>query len=278
MNHVIVVGAGATGLGAAVALAERYRVLVIDRTPVTGGSAGWESPVIRRWTERARRIGVEFLLGAMALRWDRSRLLVAHVEGIRWIGGDELFVATGLRPSTASDARLHGHRLAGVVPATVALHLLEAREPLWRRPVLLGDGPWGYDIAAWVHSYNGEVAAVSNEPHGWVDAQYPSADWYEARGTTRIEAVRLHNGDEYADVPCDGLVLSGPAKPVRNIDGALGDSDACVTFVQPIRPWDAEQRVLAGHALAMTWCYEQSVDVPGFRSRSVTHGSRETPA
>ena len=122
----LVVGAGPSGLGCAATLARSHPVELVDRIPVAGGEAGWRSAEIRELRAEAESAGVRLLLGRAALRWQPGRLLVAGPGRIEWIPGSELFFAGGLRPGTAAELGITGDRPAGVLPATVALHLLDS--------------------------------------------------------------------------------------------------------------------------------------------------------
>ena len=138
----LVVGAGPTGLGCAAELATIHPVELIDRIPVPGGEAGWSAPEVTALVRDACRAGVRFRLGNTAVRWEAGRLLMAGPGRIGWLPGERLFYAGGLRPATAADLFITGDRPAGVLPATVARHLLIAQNRLWDRLAIIGDGPW----------------------------------------------------------------------------------------------------------------------------------------
>src|SRR5262249_52933543 len=127
----LVIGAGPTGLGCAAELVKVHPVELIDRIPVPGGEAGWSTPELTARVADARRRGVRFRLGTTAVRWEPGRLLVAGPGKIEWLPGERLFYAGGLRPATAADLFITGDRPAGVLPATVAHHLLAAQNRLW---------------------------------------------------------------------------------------------------------------------------------------------------
>lgn len=131
-GRVAVVGAGPSGLGCALALADSMPVTLIDRIPVVGGETGWRDPMMTDLARQALDRGVDMALGSAALRWDGERLLLAEPGRIGWLSASTLFYAGGLRPGTSCDLGITGDRPAGVVPATVALHLLETRVQLWQ--------------------------------------------------------------------------------------------------------------------------------------------------
>ena len=74
MAPFLVVGAGPSGLGCAWELARHGDVVVFDRIPVTGGSAGWSGPTMRRLTDLVTSRGVRLQLGQTAMRFDGATL------------------------------------------------------------------------------------------------------------------------------------------------------------------------------------------------------------
>ena len=147
MAPFLVVGAGPSGLGCAWELARHGDVVVFDRIPVTGGSAGWSGPTMRRLTDLVTSRGVRLQLGQTAMRFDGATLTVATPTGFQHIDGRQLIVAGGLRPATAANLCIEGDRPAGVHAATVAEHLLRTGVRLWHTVVILGDGPWSQPVA-----------------------------------------------------------------------------------------------------------------------------------
>ena len=83
MAPFLVVGAGPSGLGCAWELAGHGDVVVFDRIPVTGGSAGWTGPTMRRLTDRVTSRGVRLQLGQTAMRFDGAALTVATPTGFQ---------------------------------------------------------------------------------------------------------------------------------------------------------------------------------------------------
>jgi NADPH-dependent 2,4-dienoyl-CoA reductase/sulfur reductase-like enzyme len=143
---VIIVGAGLAGLSLAETLGKQLRVLLIDRIPTTGGILGYDHPIVKDTERRCSAAGVEFLLGTTALRWDSRRLLVAGPQGIHWLSARHLVYAGGNRPSTQAELGIAGNRLAGVLPATVAAHLLEIGVRLGNHIAILGSGDWATHV------------------------------------------------------------------------------------------------------------------------------------
>ena len=257
-TQFLVVGAGPTGLGCATALATNAAsVTVVDRIPVTGGSAGWDDPDVVRFTEAARRAGVRLLLGETALRWNGARLLVTGPGAIKQLPGTHLFFAGGLRPATAANLSIDGDRPAGVFPATVAEHLLDAGVKLWDTAVVVGDGPWAHNVALACRKLGTRVIAVAEtdhaEPPTWADEHRPRPDTITIVGRNRVNATRLRTSSGAIDVLCDAVVLAAAPRPNRNVSGALLDGDTGVTFLQPTQPHSPLDRYQAGRAAAQAW-------------------------
>jgi NADPH-dependent 2,4-dienoyl-CoA reductase/sulfur reductase-like enzyme len=256
-TRFLVVGAGPTGLGCATALAAYAPVTVIERIPVTGGTAGWDDPDVATFTQAVRKSDVRLLLGETALRWDGTHLLVAGPGTIRRLPGTHLFFAGGLRPAAAADLSIDGDRPAGIVPATVAEHLLQSGVKLWNTAVVLGNGPWAHHVGLACRKLGTRVIAVAEsdnvEPPAWADEHHPRPDTITVVGRERVSTLRMRTPAGELDVPCDGVVLAAAPRPSRNVDGALLDGDAGVTFLQPIRPHRPLDRYNAGRAVAQAW-------------------------
>lgn len=255
MTRCLVVGAGPTGLGCAAELALAHHVDLIDRIPVPGGEAGWESASIAGLVRRARRAGVRFRLGRSALRWEPGRLLIAGPDKIEWVPGSWLFYAGGLRPGMTADLGITGDRPAGVLPATVARHLLAADSGLWRRVAIIGDGPWAPAVAAQARGGGAQVIAILPSPGrpDWADEAVTAAGQIAICGGDRVRAVRVGNGPRSADVSCDAVVLAGSPRPNRNVTGALSDDSPGVVFVQPISAAGIAERSALGRQAARDW-------------------------
>jgi putative NAD(P)-binding protein len=252
---LLVVGAGPTGLGCAAELAAACPVELIDRVPVPGGEAGWAAPQITALVRAARRRGVRFRLGHAALRWEPGRLLLAGPGTIGWTRGERLFFAGGIRPATAADLLITGDRPAGVLPATVACHLLAAQSRLWARLAVIGDGPWAAAVADRARSGATTIVAItqSGEAPPWADEATTRAAQITIVGRRRVTAVRVLAGQQWTDIPCDGVVLAAGPRPNRNIAGAVADDSPGVTFVQPLRPASAAERGELGRQAAREW-------------------------
>jgi hypothetical protein len=231
------VGAGLSGLAAAAELAVDRPVTLVERLPAVGGGWGFEHPEVRRLAESCRAHGVEFHLGVCALRWDGARLLLVGPGIMRWLPADRLVFAGGTRPATAAELGIAGGRLAGVFPATVAHHLLDAGIVLGRRTVVLGTGDWADLVVPHLGSHGrvtviGGTAADEPPPPGirWLPDYRP----LRIRGMDRVNEVVVGNGRAEQVIGCDSVVLAGSPRPLRNVDGAIRDDAAGVRFVQSI--------------------------------------------
>ncbi len=249
---VVVVGAGPSGLGCAAVLAAQLPVVLIDRIPVPGGRAGWQSREIRGYVTRVSRLGTRMRLGETALRWDGRRLLLASPGHAGWLDAAGLVVACGLRPATLADWRVTGDRPAGVVPATEAEHLLQTGVRLWTTVVVVGDGPWAASVARSARRLGTWVIAVSDDA-GWADERHSRPKQWSITGRDRVTGIRLEGEAGATELRCDGVVLAGDPVPARNIDGAVLPGAAGVTFVQPLVPLDPVGRFHAAQDAARRW-------------------------
>jgi NADPH-dependent 2,4-dienoyl-CoA reductase/sulfur reductase-like enzyme len=238
MTRVVVVGAGVAGLTSAHALSAAADVMLVDRLPACGGVLPFDHRAIRELVRHAERAGVEFALGATATRWTGEQLLVAAPGAIRWEPASHLIYAGGSRPSTAAELRLSGlARLAGVLAAPVAVHLLEAGVRIGNNVVVIGSGDWAWRtidelahhrIRAVSVSLPNEAAPVARPPEhyaGWTPTS--------VSGKGRVGEVLIERQGATQRILCDALVLAARLRPLRNVDGAIEDNSS-TTFIQHI--------------------------------------------
>jgi len=248
---VVVVGAGLSGLAAAAELAPIRPVTLVERLPAAGGTWEFDHPAVIDLVEACQQRGVSWLLGASALRWTDGRLLVVGPGQASRLSAAHLVFAGGRRPATAAELRIAGGRLAGVFAETVAHHLLEAGVVLGRQTVVVGDADLSTSILAHL-ARHGDVSVVgasipsptTTDPAARVAHSTPVPlpkgvrSWPGFRvltitGTDRVSTVRIGDGRVEFDLACDCVILAGPTRPWRNVDGAVGDDSPGVTFVQP---------------------------------------------
>jgi len=264
MERIVVVGAGIAGLTVAAEIADVRAITLIDRLPAVGGECGFEHPVVRSLEAVCRDGGASFLLGTTALRWSGGRLLVAAPGSIRWLDADRLAFAGGCRPGTAAELRLAGSRLAGVVSATVAIHLLDAGVRLGRNPVLLGETDFAVEVAGRLRRTGTPVRVVAPDAAAtpaYADEWWPGWRGSRARGTGRVRELEIARGDRREWLACDAIILADGVRPLRNVEGALADPDPA-TFIQLAAPHVTVDDVVAfARAAALKL---KSVSAPGF--------------
>jgi len=233
LTAVAIVGAGLAGLVAAHDLAADHATIVIDRLPATGGVLGYEHRLVRAHQDRCRDAGVDFLLGTTALRWELPRLLVAGPRGIEWLGADWLLYAGGVRPAVQAEVGLLGPRLAGVLPAPVAIHLAEAGVRLGARICIVGSGDWAERSAEVLGARGSELIGISTDgAHpGFAGAHWVGWRATAVAGTGRVSSLTVSRDGIDCQIPCDCVVLAGDVRPLRNVDGAIVDGPR-VAFAQ----------------------------------------------
>lgn len=232
-----VVGAGIAGLAAAGQLAASASVTVLDRLPVPGGVLPFDTPAVRRLENLCRSAGVRWLLGTTALRWEPGRLLAAGPGGISWVEASHLVFAGGHRPATAAELPIAGPRLAGVLPAPVAIHLAEAKVVLGRHVVIVGTGDWADAARHAISGQRSEVTVVARQPVPGPAFPYDKliSGWTPAfvSGTGRVSALTLKRAGQQYTINCDAVILADSVRPLRNVEGAITGPAPGVTFVQP---------------------------------------------
>jgi NADPH-dependent 2,4-dienoyl-CoA reductase/sulfur reductase-like enzyme len=249
VGEVAVIGAGVAGLVVATELAGGHRVTVFDRVPVTGGVLGYRQPLVRELTAGATRAGVRFALGTGALRWRERQLLAAGPAGIAWSAADQVVVCTGYRPRTLAELGIAGPRLAGVLPVTAAVHLLEAGAVLGRRIAVLGGGWWARRLAELTGSHTAIVAIGDDEAAPTFAAEaWPSWQAVRLRGTDRVTGVFLEREGATELVSCDAVATAQVDMPYRNVDGALAAGTDGAWFVHPLEQTADQAAAEAGVA------------------------------
>jgi len=236
-DQVAVVGAGVAGLAAAEELAARADVVVLDRLPVPGGVLPFDLPAVRTLAERCDSAGVRWLLGTTAVRWEQGRLLAVGPQGIQWLDAAHLVFAGGCRPATAAELPVAGPRLAGVLPAPVAIHLAEAKVTLGRRVVIVGAGDWARAAREAIAGQRSQVTVVAGEPAAAVSFRHDAliSGWtpVAVAGRGRVSTLTLERAGQQYVLDCDAVILAASQRPLRNVDGAIFEPAPGVTYVQP---------------------------------------------
>jgi glycine/D-amino acid oxidase-like deaminating enzyme len=245
---LLIVGAGVSGLTVASTVGRHGSVCVIDRLPALGGVLGYEHPIIRRLGRGVQAANVDLLLGTTALRWNNDRLLVAGERGIEWLAAGELVFCGGTRPSTAAELKIAGDRPAGVLLASVAIHMMEAGVRLGNAVVVVGSSDWSRRAADHLKVQGARISTVVERS----DAALGEEAWLgwrleQVHGTARVSHVTVARSGFRQRINCDAVVLGARVRPLRNVLGAvLGDSQ--VAFVQPVGETTSAEDVEA-HAL-----------------------------
>jgi hypothetical protein len=251
---VIVVGAGPSGMAAALHFSGHSTVTVVDRIPVAGGESGWQSRDVQRMVDDCRLRGVELRLGVTAMRWQPGQLLIGEPGRVSTMYADRLVYAGGLRPGTALDLGITGERPAGVLPATVAEHLLTTGVPLWRRPVLVGRGRWATRLLPHLRHHGADVTLVA------LDADEPIADVPTVEacgeivvgGRDRVTGITVPTREGVIEIGCDAVILAGRPQPNRNVDGAVLETATDVSYVQPTTGESPVERAAAAARILRT--------------------------
>jgi FAD dependent oxidoreductase len=237
-SEVAIVGAGIAGLSTAVAVAAGNHVTVIDRLPVAGGVLAYDSRPVRELRLRCDGANINWMLGTTAVRWQSRRLLTVGPAGIKWLPVDRLIYAGGSRPATQAELRIAGPRLAGVLPATVAIHFAEAKVKLGRRIAIIGTGNWAEAAAREIRGQDGQITIVALNGDGVPpfghDALISGWTPVAVTGTGRVAALMLERDGHQRRLLCDAVVLAAGSRPLRNVDGAVTEPAERVSFVQPI--------------------------------------------
>lgn len=243
------------GLACAAELAGRADCVIFERLPVAGGEH-WEDVAVSRLVAAARQGGARFATGTQTVRWNGDSVLALGQEGGE-VEADAIVIATGHRPLTRAELGLAGPRCGGVLPVTVALHLLHHGVRLGQRPAVVGAGEQALDAARAILS-GGAAAVTLLAPDGPPGADLPpgldlhaGARPLRVEGEGRISAVEAESaGGERLRVECDALVLAHGRLPYRNVDGAVFEGPA-VVYAQPgTDPPDGPATEAAGRAAA----------------------------
>jgi len=259
-DHIAVVGAGVAGMAAAAELAGRAEVTVLDRLPMSGGVLPYDFPAVRELSARCDSAGVRWLLGTTAVRWGNGRLLTVGPSGIRWQHAAHLVFAGGCRPATAAELMLAGPRLAGVLPAPVAVHLAEAKVTIGRRVVIIGTGNWARAARTAIAHQRSQVTVIAEQTSPQVSFPHDAliSGWspIAVGGSGRVSTLTLHRAGQRHVLDCDAVILAGAPRPLRNVDCAISEPADAVTFIQPAADecgWEqvaAASRAAAGELLA----------------------------
>lgn len=247
---VLVVGAGCSGLAAAIEAAERgAAVLLVDENPRPGGSLGWQwrgdseaqahlQHMLQACDQHA---GITVMTGACAVGFYEDYWLpVATADGLVKVRAKSVVVASG---SWEQPAVFRNNDLPGIMLASAALRLVHrfALAPC-NTAVMLVANAAGYRAASALQAAGIHIAAIIDMRPGaetaWENIPvYSGAVVYEAHGRhDYLEAVTICSWDngrvdigKSRRIPCDGLLMSvgwAPAAPLLYQAGARFSYDS----------------------------------------------------
>lgn len=269
---VIVVGGGPGGLAAATAAKKSGcgRVLVIERERKAGGilnqciHSGFGlvryneeltgPEYAARAIEEAIWAGVEVWTNTQVTEIKGKNITVISASGIRKLNAKSIILATGCRERTRGAISIPGSRPAGIFTAGVAQNLVNIRNIMvGKKIVIYGSGDIGLIMARRLTCEGAKVECVveiMKEPSGLsrnivqclYDFDIPlycNTAITNIIGKNRVEAVEIMEiGDDgsYAEntkrvIECDTLVLSVgliPENEVAETAGIIVDDKNCV--------------------------------------------------
>jgi hypothetical protein len=160
-----------------------------------------------------------------------------------------LVFAGGCRPATAAELTLAGPRLAGVLPAPVAIHLAEAKVTLGRRVVIIGTGDWARAARDAIAHQRSRVTLITGQAGQQVSFPHDAliSGWtpVAVAGNGRVSTLTLQRAGQRHVLGCDAVILACSPRPLRNVDGAIGEPASAVTFIQPAADEGSWQQVAA---------------------------------
>ena len=261
---VLVVGGGPGGLGAAVGAKRNgaQKVIVVERDVIAGGilnqcihdgfgliryGTALSGPEYAdRTVQEVLEIGAELWTGCQVSHLTAERsVTVVGCEGMRHVRAGAVVLATGCRERTRGMISIPGTRPAGVFTAGVVQNLINIRDIMvGKRVVILGSGDVGLIMARRLTLEGAQVLAVAEirpQPEGLARnvsqclndfgiPLYVKHTVSEIIGGKRLEAVRLAQVDDQGEpipgtdwlIECDTLVLSIGLIPENEIAAEIG--------------------------------------------------------
>ena len=256
MTHVLIIGAGPAGLGAAAVLAQAgVKVTVLERLGEAGGVPrlcghspfglrefhrvmGGQS-YAARLLQAATSAGATVLLNHSVTAIDATlRVQTATPEGDVTFTPDRILLATGAREASRAERLLPGERPLGIVTTGALQDLWFARGAVpFQRPVILGSELVAISAILTCRQAGAKpltiiepsVAAIVRAPFRWL----PKALGIPVLTSTSVEDIvakdgRLSqivvqsDGGSLRAIDCDGLVLTGAFRPESGLARMCG--------------------------------------------------------
>jgi sarcosine oxidase subunit alpha len=205
---VLIVGAGAAGMSAALALAKRgRRVEVVDDDAAAGGlvgvlarleEPGW-GPLLRAFDEAVAKDGVTLRTRTTAAGLYGDDVLVAGHAGdapLEVLTARTLVLATGCHDGALA---FEGNDLPGVLSARAGCRLLAHGVVPGKRVVVVGEGDVGPFGAAFARAHPAATHLVGRP--------------VRAAGRSRVKGVVVATAEGERELACDALLLEAPPSP-----------------------------------------------------------------
>jgi len=232
MSGIFVVGGGPAGIAAAVAAGQAgSQAVLLDDNPGLGGQI-WRGAVEGQWLERLKRHKIEIATGARIVSGDARRrtLLIDKGGNAQEISYDKLILATGARELFLP---FPGWTLPNVMGVGGLQALVKSGLVVeGKRIIVAGSGPLLLAVGSYLRERGAIVPLIAEQaatpalaafalslaaypeklwqamhlqPFG-TGMRYLHGCWVEAaRGSGRVEGVRLRHGARVWEEPCDYL-------------------------------------------------------------------------
>jgi NADPH-dependent 2,4-dienoyl-CoA reductase/sulfur reductase-like enzyme len=268
---LVVIGAGPAGLAAAISAKKNgiQDLVLVERNGWLGGiltqcihdGFGLElfkeqltgPEYAQRYIDEVKKLSIPFMLNSMVLEvTPKKKLFVASPEGLFCFNAKAIILAMGCRERTRGQICIPGTRPAGVYTAGVAQNLINLKNVMVGRDVvILGSGDIGLIMARRLTLEGARVRAVveilphtnglpRNIQQCLIDYAIPlflSHTVTEIHGQNRVESVTVSPVDENLKpiegkekrISCDTLLLSTGLIPENDLSKNCGVELSSVT-------------------------------------------------
>ena len=268
---LVVIGAGPAGLAAAISAKKNgvQDLVVVERNGWLGGilpqcihdGFGLElfkeqltgPEYAQRYIDELKKLSIPFMLNSMVLEiTPEKKLFVASPDGLFCFNAKAIILAMGCRERTRGQICIPGTRPAGVYTAGVAQNLINLKNVMVGKDVvILGSGDIGLIMARRLTLEGAKVQAVveilshtnglpRNIQQCLIDYGIPlllSHTVTEIHGQNRVESVTISPVDEDLKpiegkekrIPCDTLLLSIGLIPENDLSKNCGVELSSVT-------------------------------------------------